>query len=148
MEIFLTILSGTFVFVIGQTIQNFILLPIQRHKEVIGKINNKLKFYDFVISNHISLIKEELVLEARRELRHLSCDLESTYKEIPFRNTLLFVFNFFDLRKVDEISDSASRLMGLSNISESETESEFHRRHQDTDKIRKILHICALDFKS
>lgn len=45
MEIFFTILSGTAVYVIGQIISKFIIIPIYKQKEVVGEIADSLIYY-------------------------------------------------------------------------------------------------------
>ena len=49
--VFQTVFAGTFVFVFGQIIQMFILEKINRYKKIIGKIDNRLKFYFKIIKN-------------------------------------------------------------------------------------------------
>ncbi|MCD6270295.1 hypothetical protein J7J23_00765 [bacterium] len=86
-QVFQTVIVGVFVVVISQYVLRFIIEPIQVYKRVIVKIDNKLKFYSNVIINPPfggqPLTKD--YLSARQELRELSCELESSYKMLPFK---------------------------------------------------------------
>jgi len=134
--VFQTVISGVLVFVIGQIIQRFFLEPIQKYKAVIGKIDNKLKFYKNIITNPGSdLIPKDIVLECSGELRKLSCKLEEIYKQIPFRGII---------KPKEKISDSASRLIGLSNSVAIGRPEYTLENNEDIKRIRENLNIPAL----
>jgi len=130
--VFQTVMSGVFVFILSEIIQKFFLEPLQKYKEIIGKIDNQLKFYANVITNPGNILPREIYLECSNTLRKLSCELEAIYKQIPFKR-------LSDRRKV---SDSASRLIRLSNnLSRS---GEALHNSGDIDEIRKNLNIPEL----
>jgi len=113
MEIFLTIISGVLVFILSQYILEFILKPLIKYKQVIAKIDNKLKFYANIITNpplssgssDDYIIAQDDYTIAKKEIRDLSCDLESTYKSL-----LIFKPNKKTIAKV--VKD----LIWLSNV--------------------------------
>lgn len=109
--VFQTVISGVLVFTIGQIIQRFLLEPIQKYKAIIGKIDNKLKFYANIITNPGITLKttqsrKDKYLECSNVLRDLSCELEENYKRIPFGEII---------KSKEKISEAARCLIGLSN---------------------------------
>ena len=112
MQIFLTVISGVLIFVIGQMIQSFILKPIHDFKIVLGDISHKVKFHLNVIAN--SVAREERVLLSSGDMRDLSCQLESKYLAIPFSD---FFGNMNIIPKRDNIRKAAEDLIQLSNAS-------------------------------
>jgi len=85
-SVFQTIIAGVFVFIVSQYILRFVIEPIQEYNRVIAKIDNKLKFYSNIIVNPPSSGQlSEDYLAAKRDLRELSCELEVSYKALPFK---------------------------------------------------------------
>lgn len=130
--VFQTVMSGVLVFILSQIIQKFFLEPLQKYKEVIGKIDNQLKFYTNVITNPGNILSREIYLECSHTLRSLSCELEASYKQIPLKK--------LDTRR--KVSDAASRLIRLSN-NLNQTGEALHNSG-DIDEIRKDLNIPEL----
>ncbi len=140
MEIFLTIISGVCVFILSQYILEFVLKPYKEYRNVIVKIDNKLKFYSNVIVN--PPFSEQLpqdYIVAKDEMRGLSCDLESSYKN------LFFIFKNKEKEKI--ISDVAKDLIWLSNaIGRNDRELDLPlEAATKIDEIRKKLRIDSLD---
>ncbi|HAT72857.1 MAG TPA: hypothetical protein DCS63_08585 [Elusimicrobia bacterium] len=108
--VFQTILSGVFVFISGETIQRFILDPLKDFKKTIGKIDNKLKFHSNIITS--PKLAGDLAPELYKVLRELSCDLESAYKQIPFKTLFRLICI---LPKHKNVSEAAKKLIFLSN---------------------------------
>ena len=130
--VFQTVMSGVLVFILSEITQRFYLEPLQKFKEVVGKIDNKLKFYANVIAHPGNLLPRETILESGRTLRDLSCGLEATYKQIPFKRN----------QTHQKIADAARRLIRLSNsLGESGRGIE---NSDDVDKIRVDLSILEL----
>jgi len=129
--VFQTVISGVLIFTIGQIIQRFFLKPIQKYKATIGKIDNKLKFYANVIANPGTWSKEN-TLQCLNKLRQLSCDLETTYKQLLFKRK----------DRTIKIADSASRLIRLSNSLG--PGNNFIHNDEDVEKIRENLGIPKL----
>lgn len=135
--VFQTVLSGVLVFLFGETIQRFILEPLKDFKKTIGKIDNKLKFHSNTITS--PRLAGELTPELHRVLRELSCDLESAYKQIPFKPLLRFIRI---LLKQDNISEAARKLIFLSN---SVDKNGIPMENNDAlEGIRKNLDIPSL----
>lgn len=86
-EVFLTVVSGTLVFVAGQIIQLFILEKIYKYKEILGRIDNRLKFYFKIFENPGRAYEriDNRVQVASQELLQLSCDLDACRKQLIFR---------------------------------------------------------------
>lgn len=136
-QIFQSIISGVILLLLGEYMKNFVLEPIKQYKSVIGKIDNKLKYYSNRITN--SGLPEEFIREARESLRDLSCDLESAYKQIPPWSIYVFIFNL-PCRK--QVSDAAMKLIYLSNAAGER--GEELRNNEEMNKTRKLLRIQEL----
>lgn len=133
---FLTIISGVFVFILSQYILEFILKPLKEYRKVIAEIDNKLKFYANVIVNPpVSDQLSEDYLAARNEIKKLSCDLESAYK-----NLLLF------RPKQKSISEAARELIWLSIVI-GHKDAQINlplKSAEKMDNIRELLKIPEL----
>lgn len=133
--VFQTVLSGTLIYVLGQIIQMFILEKIYRYREVLGKIDNRLKFYFKIIKypgneTHIT----ERLQASSQELLQLSSDLESSRKQLIFRS-----------KQMDKNVSQASRLLfdlhiGVFGKSENMSEQNLKK----LEEIRKLLNIPNL----
>lgn len=84
MQIFWTIISGVSIYVFGQIVQAFIIKPMHDFKIVLGEISHKVKYHSNIITN--SGIKLESINWSSKEMRDLSCQLESRYLVIPFND--------------------------------------------------------------
>jgi len=103
--IFQTVLSGVFVLVISDIIQNYCLKPFQHYKEVIGKIDNALQFYANIVGNPSTFSGTDNAKECSTILRSLSSNLAATRRQMIVR-----------CRSNDEkVSNAAWELIGLSN---------------------------------
>jgi len=136
-QIFQSIISGVILLFIGEYMKSFVLEPIKQYRGVIGKIDNKLKYYSNRITN--SGLPEDYIKEARESLRNLSCDLESAYKQIPSWSVQMIIFNL-PCRK--QVSDAATKLIYLSNAAGDRGE-ELHNNNE-MKAIRKLLKIQEL----
>jgi hypothetical protein len=137
-SVFRTVISGTLVFCLSQIIQKFILEPILEYKKTIGKIDNKLKYY----SNKISTILSKTVLiETSEKVRELSCDLESSYKQIPFNKFFVWI-KIIPGKKA--IFDSSKSLIRVSNIVTDKKLNDEIKIIDEIKKIRNLLNIPEL----
>jgi len=132
----LTIFGSVLVFVISQAIFHFIILPKQKYKQVISDIDTQLRFYANVITNpHLSDPSNEIershYLECHKTLRRLSCELESSYRN-------LFCHEEEEKKKVIEAVKSLTRL------SNSLIRGEAMQNNTELEKIRQLLNIPSL----
>jgi hypothetical protein len=139
MEIFFqNIIPGIIVLILGQCLLMFVIQPLKDFKKSIGKIDNKLKYYANVIVSGNNL-PDEMKLEAAKSIRDLSCELEASYKIIPFKQ-------FLEYRAIiqtkKEIADSARSLIFLSN--NTAREGQWNKNADEIAKIRKNLNIPEL----
>ena len=133
--VFQTVISGLILFILSQMIQNFILEPLKSFKATIGKIDNLLKYHSNVIFSGQTL-SAEIKIRSMDTIRDLSCELESKYKQIPFRD---FFANIRLLPTKINISESARGLIFISNAC---ARNEFIDKNFETvSKIRKNLNI-------
>lgn len=135
--VFQTVIAGVFIFVIKELIGEFILSPIKKYNEVIGKIDNRMKYYANVITN--SGISVESVLESSKVMRELSCELESTYKQISLKRILSLV-KIIPAHKF--ISESAGRLIRVSNAGGQAGNEAMN--YEEIVEIRKNLNIIEI----
>ncbi len=96
-----TALLGVIVFVVGQTLQRFILEPIAEQRKIIGEISYALIYYRNIAGG--SLDSPDEIKKVRYELRSLSARLRSTLWSIPFYWTLSLV-GVIPKRKSIEVS--------------------------------------------
>ncbi len=134
--VFQTVLSGTLIFVFGQMIQIFVLERIYRYREIVGRIDNRLKFHFKIIKNPGDYGDSEEVTKRLRfcsqELLQLACDLESSCKQLIFRS-----------KQTDKNVSQASMLLvdlhfGVFGKSKSEKNLE------NLKEIRRLLNIQEL----
>lgn len=143
--VFQTVLAGTLIFLAGEIIVRFILEPARKFKEVVGKIDNRLKFYDNIyggLTKDTPDYYKDRLLNIIDEIRELSCEFESVYKQIPAKWFFIFV-GTIPARK--DASDAARCLIRLSNLVASyEDHNKWEVVDGDRDKIRQVLRIPSL----
>lgn len=129
-QIFYTVISGTLVFVFGQTIQKFILEPILKRREVLGKIHVFCKYYiNIFVSSSPNSVPEKKKQKIHRIFRKLSCDFASINKQIPF----YFIFNRY-------LNTITSDLIYLSNTI-LDPKMDIRENSKVIEKIYKYLKI-------
>ena len=144
---FRTVISGVIVFTFGQVFVRFVLDPLAKYKETVGRIDNRLKYYANAYGLGANLFPKEggpVSPEMRKELlaplediRALSCEFEAIYKQMPCR------FAYVLLRLIPSrknASDASSRLIRLSNYVTS-ANPNWDQVHADENKVRELLRI-------
>jgi hypothetical protein len=111
MSIFLTIISGVLVYVLGQTIVKLPIDPVQEMKRTTGTISHSLNEYANVIANP-GVPTEEVMNLTSQHLRKLSAQLESHLYLVPFYRETAAVFG---LPTHAEVLTATKNLRGLSN---------------------------------
>ena len=133
--VFQTVFSGTLVFVFGQITQLFILEKIYKYREILGKIDNRLKFYFKIIKNPGNdTHPQQRLQDSSQELLQLSCDLESSRKQLIFR-----------CKQMDKNVSQASKLLfdlHIGIFAKSDNMSEQNLKN--LAEIRKLLNIPEL----
>jgi hypothetical protein len=129
----ITVVSGVFVFVVGQAVQRFLLEPIQQQRRVIGQVAFALLYY-----GNVGLYKP-FESESREDiastLRKLAGELRRTRSTIP-------VYRLLEktrlVPKTDNVIKASAHLTGWSNsiIGGSEDTAAEHK-----DIIRFSLDI-------
>ena len=135
--VFQTVIAGVFVFVFKELIDEYILSPIKKFNGVVGRIDNRLKYYANVITN--SGISASSIVESYKVMRELSCELESIYKQISFRQ-ILSLLRFIPAHKL--VSESAGKLIAISNAG-GQAGNEVMNGEMIKD-IRKNLNIIEI----
>lgn len=128
--VFITILSGSLVYLLGQALVMFILQPFQEYKKIKGDISFRLKFYTNVYST--THVTEEMEKEVREKLRRAACDLERIYETIPAKW-------FFKIPNEQQIALASTRLIGLSNGVGMMEQTRLNAKA--ADEIRQLLGI-------
>ncbi|WP_126454824.1 hypothetical protein [Sulfuriflexus mobilis] len=132
MEIFLTILSGVAIFVIGQVFLKLVIEPVHRFRSTISDISYALVYYADIYSNP-GVTGEDRETETKQKLRTLSSDLNAATYLIPKYD---LVRHLFGLPHRDNIVKAVGLLIGLSN---SLRASKFDR---GTDNFNRYQQIC------
>lgn len=135
--VFQTVISGVLIFILKELIQEFILLPIKKYKEIIGKVDNRLKYYTNIITN--SGLNRDIISESSKIMRELSCELETAYKQI-FPKKLLYLLKIIPAQNL--ISESARSLIFLSNAGGQEGKEGMN--FDEIAKLRKNLNISEI----
>lgn len=91
MDIFLTILSGVAVFVLGQTFLKLVIEPVHRLKESISDISYALVYYADIYSNP-GITGTQNESETKQKLRTLSSELNAATYLIPKYNWSRLIF--------------------------------------------------------
>ncbi|MCX6756362.1 MAG: hypothetical protein NTX85_03405 [Candidatus Nomurabacteria bacterium] len=130
--VFQTVIAGVLVFVLSQIFQDYILKPRQKYKDTVSKIDHQLNFYLSVILNDIEKIPKEISEEIENKIRALSCDLETDYKRLVFKN--------IKSKNIRKAADNLCLLVSLSwYICDAKT------RREEILKIRKLLKINEIN---
>lgn len=106
---FYTVLTGYSIFVLGQITISFLIKPIKRQKETIGKIQDALIYYANVFSPMMNQATKE---EAGIRFRQLATMLVSATRVIPFYRLSHLIFGLPSLKT---IKSAHHHLISLSN---------------------------------
>lgn len=151
MEIFWTIIAGVVVFVLSQLFIEYGLRPIQKYKNLKGRIAYLLTYYADVYFNPITDIKEvrkkrlARAQEASDELRKCAAEVIAFSEEKP--RHALFIVNSNLLKDVSQY------LIGLSNsmyLTKDENDTSFSHTNwvrELENNIRKILKLYKAPIK-
>ncbi|MEH2463089.1 hypothetical protein [Nostoc sp.] len=107
----MTIISGVFVFILGQLVLKLVIEPIQEFRKTLADIAFALIEYANIYSNpgHAG---NELENKASLKLRKLSSRLNAQMYLIPAYTT---ISKLFRLPSKDNLVEAASDIIGLSN---------------------------------
>lgn len=132
MAVFLTIISGVLVFVIGQTVLKLFVEPWQKQRECIAKIANLLLYYGNVYSNP-GVGTEEKNREASQETRRIASELIESHYRIPMYSKLSRTGLF---PSIETMREATRLLIGLSNSTHN---GDPDRNSARVCKIRSLL---------
>lgn len=144
MEIFLTVISGVLVFVLGQIINSFYIQTLIKQKETIGKISDAIIYYANLYTSPINRADSDFDRKEERNkaheiFRNLAAELISRTQQIPSYQFLSFLRIVID-KKV--IIEARKNLIGLSNgmwPGHDDFEHNIRRREQ----LEKQLNLIA-----
>jgi hypothetical protein len=109
--VFFTVLSGVLTYVAGELIIRLVVEPVQDMKRTIGAISHTLIERANVVHNP-GVPAVEVMNQTSQEFRKLSSQLRSHLYLVPlYRHTA----KVFRLPTHDQVTDTASELIGLSN---------------------------------
>lgn len=134
MSIFLTIISGVTVFVIGQIILKLFVEPWQIQRECIAKISNNLLLYANVYGTINSTNSEETKIISI-EIRKLAAELIASCNRIPFYEQITKTKIFPSLEIILKVQKN---LIGLSNSLNS---GDSNRNQEKAKEIKNLLNI-------
>lgn len=103
MTVFITIISGVAVFVLGQIVLKIFIEPWQEYLQFKGKLSASLTYYANVYSNP-GCGKPDLNDEARIETRKLASDLDSIINKVVFYDFYSCI-KLFPERKISELQE-------------------------------------------
>jgi hypothetical protein len=111
MTVFLTVLSGVLIFVLGQLILKLVIEPVQEFKRTVADIALALIEYANVYANP-GVADQEVAKKVSEELRKLASRLHSQIYLIPSYQVTAKVFRLPSRKKITNCSED---LIGLSN---------------------------------
>ena len=107
-DVFLTVVGGSLVFVIGQLFNEYWLKPIQKYKKLRAKISYKLTLYAYLYMNPTVFDKpNKKNNKASYELRKLAAEVDAMIELKPLGNFLIA------RKKI--LAEVSKNLIGLSN---------------------------------
>jgi len=141
--VFLTVLSGVLVFVLGQIFSKFFIEPIYEQKEIKGKISDALIFYANLytnpkLGNEFDRPKERG--DATLLFRNLACELVSKTHMIPCYK-YLSILQIVTKRK--NIFDAHHDLIGLSNSMYPSDHTQTINNSRYRDNLEKTLNLMT-----
>ena len=130
---FWTVVSGTFVYILGQVALKLVIEPVHDLKKTIGVISHSLIERANVISNP-GVPTKDVMDETSRELRKLASQLRSHLYLIPCYPVMAGIFR---LPLPAEILAASKALIGLSN--------GVHEVHEGTHRFNatNVKTVCA-----
>jgi len=132
MDILITIISGTTVYVLGQFILKMIIEPVQDVKKEIQQALGDCLYYAGFATN-MPHIKEEYIKEASLTLKKRATQLRSKYAIIPFKD-------LFEKVKIlpsqQDMSEASSILIGIANLTV--TNGDFVNNRQNHEWLKEI----------
>ncbi len=137
MTVFLTILSGVLVYVLGQLLLKLVIEPVQEMRRAIGRTAHTLHLRAPFASSP-GLQDPERIQAASEEIRRLSADLRESLVVIPAYRQLA---RFFGLPERESVLKAATNLVGLSNGLGSSNEGGGPENRARTEMICKVLGI-------
>ncbi len=128
------IISGVFVFVLGQIILKLFVEPWQMQRECIAKISNHLLMYSNVYSNP-GAISEKKTIEVSTQTRELASAFVASCYRIPAYKLISKLSMFPSIHVVKNIQRN---LIGLSN---SLYDGEGRHNSEMVEEIKSLLKI-------
>ncbi len=134
MEVFVTIVAGVTVFVLGQTVLKLVIEPIQKLREAIAEVAFHLANDDPVIHNEGTVSKEQSEAVSVN-FTQLGARLVSSRQLVPFYDQLRKVFA---LPNKESIGKAAQRLTQIPN----HMYGDHPTKHERLDLYR--IEVCEL----
>lgn len=126
----LTIVSGVFVFIIGQLFIEYFLKPIQDYKKLRANIASALTYYADLYLNPVEKRCEEYD-EGKRKIRELSAQVRATIEIKPLGNIFI--------PQKQKLAKAAEGLMGLSNC--------FYCKSNLQDRVEQSQKYCKKNMR-
>jgi len=134
----LTVISGVFIFVIGQLIVKVFVEPIHKLRGLKGDIIGFLTYYSDVYLSLPDLNKDEDVSKVSTEARKLGSDLMARALTVP-------CYRFFSVLgavpKFRDVTIAHRELIGLSNTVLAKSDSVPERATKRLESIKSSLHL-------
>ena len=131
----LTIIGGIIIFIIGESINQFMIKPVVSLKEEIGRVAYCLVYYADIYANP-NIKNDTLIREASKELRARASELSAKSNAVS-----KIVLRLICLPKEEDMRRASSNLLFLSNsLFTGEPKENVDRRK----RIEELLEIKAL----
>jgi hypothetical protein len=141
MTVFLTVLSGVLVFVLGQLLLKLVIEPVNEMRKTIGAISHALIEHAGFIHNP-GVMDEVEIDKAATELRRLSSQLQSHMYLVPYFDRTVRIFRLPDRKRLLRASHA---LLGLSNSLHRKDDRVYETNAKRVEKICDSLSIYFPD---
>lgn len=137
MTIFITIITGVFVFVLGPIVLKWMIEPIQKLREVIAEV----MFYlasDYSDIHNASSVEKVVALSAGKTLKNLGARLVSSQQLIPYYEKL---HKIWKLPKPEDIVKASKRLLLINKSMWSHADDKYDRLELYCKEICEYLNV-------
>ena len=104
MSVFLTIITGVLVFVIGQSVIKLVIEPVQKFRQTLSEITYRFT-RDHVVYHNADAVDKDRANKAYTDIRDLGARLHGDLRLIPHYSKIRKIFGLPESDKVIEATD-------------------------------------------
>lgn len=109
-QTFLTILSGTFVYILSQFFMELVIVPRKKYKNIVEQIIYHIKMYSFYYLNPYDLEKTTNNIRSQREYENASNEIRKIGAELSSYLSTISKFRFKRRKRLLKVQDALIEL--------------------------------------